>query len=1068
MRKSPIFFLSATLLVGQVVAQNRSITGKITFADGGLVVGATVIVKGITAGTVTNANGEYTIQVPAGASALVVKFIGMKDQEIKLGAGTKQNVVLHPDVNKLNESVVTANAIRRNKISLGYAAPILMHDELMRGHSISLLNALAGKVAGANVTTGSNAPGGSSRIVLRGGSSIIGDNQALMVVDGVLIDNSGISTSDNNLAYTDFGSRGNDLDPEDVESITVLKGPAAAALYGSRASNGALMITTRKGGKNNRKENEVMLSSTLTLSNIAKLPDFQNQYGQGYLNQNGDGFDIDPKENLSWGRPFTGAEEEWGQSINGVRLKKVYSAEKDAVKKFFEPGKMVNTHLSLSGAGDKTTYYLSLNSLNANGIMPGDYDKYNKYGVRFNGSAELNNKIYTSVNFNYSKINSAIVQGGQGKGSVYNILLQTPRDIPIDKMGDMNNPYYSFGNLLNANGLPYYGYYGAYTRSPYFILRNYRNENNVDRITGAFTLEYKPLKGLTVMERVGVDIYADRRIHKQPKYSFIPADDAGNYSQTRNIQTASGHYSKEQHDFAEVAHDLIITVTKNFNPDFHTSLMIGNNVRQRGLNTTALQTNAAGLIVPGWYGFDNSNGPVTTNDALVKRRSIGIYSELNLAYKNVIYINANGRNDWSSTLPKGNNSFFYPGVNCSFVFSELFRDSYFNHVLTQGKLRVSWARAGNDADPYLLHTYYELTSINGGFGSTTFPFKGVNGYSPSGISGNANLKPEITIANEIGMELNFMDDRLLLDLSVYKNKSQDQIIPAPLVPSIGAATKILNTGMIENRGLEIGVRGTPVLTASGLSVELLGTYTRNKNTVLDVGVGNQIVIGGFPGMSIVAAKGKSYGEFYAQDILRDNQGHVIVDRSTGLPLSTSTAIYLGSFNPEYQASWGLNALYKGWSFSILFDSKQGNRFFSYAKDVTDLAGVSEVTAGQSRLGAIWPNSVANDGTGRLVPNTTPYFPEQYWTNKPDGQNVLDASYIRLREASLTYRIPGVRNRSQFRDLTVGLFGNNLALWARNKYADPEVNSGGTSNEQGLDFIALPSLKNIGFNIRATF
>jgi len=1068
MRKSPVFFLFTTLLVGQVVAQKRTITGKITFADGGQVVGATVIVKGITAGTVTNANGEYTIQVPAGASALVVKFIGMKDQEIKLGAGTKQNVVLHPDVNKLNESVVTANAIHRNKISLGYAAPILKHDELMHGQSTSLLNALAGKVAGANVATGSNAPGGSSRIVLRGGSSIIGSNQALMIIDGVLIDNSGISSSDNSLAYTDFGTRGNDVNPEDVESVTVLKGPAGAALYGSRASNGALMITTRKGRRDNGRESEVILSSTLTLSNVVKLPDFQNQYGQGYLNQNGDGFNIDPKENLSWGRPFTGVEEEWGQSINGVRLKKAYSAQKDAVKRFFEPAKTVNTHLSLSGASDKTTYYLSLNSLNANGIMPGDYDKYNKYSVRFNGSAELNNKIYTSVNFNYNKISSSVVQAGQGKGSVYSILLQTPRDIPIDKMGDMNNPYYSFGNLLNANGMPYYGYYGAYTRSPYFILQNYRNQGDVDRITGAFTLEYKPFTALTIFERVGVDMYADRRIHKQPKYLFIPADDAGNYSQTRNIQTASGHYSKNQYDFAEVAHDLIITVSKNLSPDLRSSLMVGNNIRQRGLNTTELRTNAAGLIVPGWYSFGNSNGPVTTNDVLVKRRSIGIYSELNLAYKNVIYINATGRNDWSSTLPEANNSFFYPGVNCSFVFSELFSDSDFRHVLSQGKLRVSWARVGNDADPYLLHTYYESTSINGEFGSTTFPFKGVNGYSPSGISGNANLKPEITIANEIGLELNFMDDRLLLDFSIYKNKSQDQIIPAPLAPSIGATTKVLNRGVIENKGLEIGVRGTPVLTASGLSVELSGTYSRNKNTVLDLGVASQMVIGGFPGMSIVAATGKPYGGFYAQDILRDNQGHVIVNPSTGLPLSTPTAVYLGSFNPEYQASWGLNADYKMLHFSMLFDSKQGSKFFSYTKDITDLTGVSEATAGQNRLGAIWPGSVVNDGSGRMAPNTTPYFPEQYWTNKPDGQNVLDASYIRLREASLSYRIPGGRSRIRFRDLTIGLFGNNLALWARNKYADPEVNSGGAGNEQGLDFIAPPSLRNFGFNMKVTF
>ncbi len=456
MRKSLIFLLSTVLVVGQVVAQNRPITGKITSADDGSpVIGATVIVKGTTTGTVTNMNGEYTIQVPENATALIVKFVGMKDQEVKLGTGAKHNVVLYPDVTKLTETVVTANAIRREKASLGYAAPTVKNDELTRGQSTSPLNGLAGKIAGVNISTSANAPGSSSRIVLRGGSSITGNNQALMVVDGIPIDNSSINGGDNSLSSTDFGNRGNDLNPEDIESVTVLKGPAAAALYGSRASNGALIITTKKGKKNGAKKNEVTLSSALTFSNIAKLPDFQNKYGQGYLNATGDGFDIDPRENFSWGRPFTGAEEEWGQSINGVRLKKPYSAQPDAIKKFFDLGKAVNTNLSLSGAGDKTTYYLSLNSLNSDGVMPGNYDKYNKYGVRFNGSAELSNKITTSVSFNYSKISSAIVQGGQGGGSVYNNVLQTPRGIPIDKMGDLNNPYYSFGNLLNANGVPY-------------------------------------------------------------------------------------------------------------------------------------------------------------------------------------------------------------------------------------------------------------------------------------------------------------------------------------------------------------------------------------------------------------------------------------------------------------------------------------------------------------------------------------------------------------------------------------------------------------------------------------
>ncbi|PWV54171.1 SusC/RagA family TonB-linked outer membrane protein [Chitinophaga sp. S165] len=1068
MRKSLFFLLSTILVVGQVVAQNRPITGKVTSADDGSpVIGATVIVKGTTTGTVTNANGEYTLQVPESATSLVVKFVGSKDQEIKLGTGAKHNVVLYPDVTKLTETVVTANAIRRDKASLGYAAPTLKNEELTKGQSTSPLNALAGKVAGVNISTSANAPGSSSRIVLRGGSSITGNNQALIVVDGIPIDNSSINGGDNSLSSSDFGNRGNDLNPEDIESVTVLKGPAAAALYGSRASNGALIITTKKGKKNGNKKNEVTLSSALTFSNILKLPDFQNDFGQGYSNEVND-----PKENFSWGPAFTGAEQEWGQSINGVRQKKAYSAQKDNIKNFFELAKAVNTNLSLSGAGEKTTYYLSLNSLNSDGIMPGDYDKYNKYGVRFNGTAELSNKISTSITFNYSKISSQVVQGGQGGGSVYNNLLQTPRDIPIDKMGDLSNPYNSFGNLLNANGQPYYGYYGAYTKSPYFILQNYKNQNDVDRITGAFTLEYKPLEWLDVLERVGVDVYSDRRTYKSPKYSFIPADDAGNYTTNDNTLTATGLYSKDQYDLAEVVHDFMVTAKKDFGPDFKASLMVGNNIRQRKLNTTELQTNAAGLVVPGWYSFDNSNGPIITNDALSRRRLIGLYSELNLSYKNFIYIGATARNDWSSTLPKANNSFFYPSVNGSFVFSELFKDSDFGRILNYGKLRASWAQVGNDADPYLLRTYYEKTAINSGFGNTTFPFNGINGYTLSNQIGNSNIKPEITTAAEIGTELNFLDNRISLDLSVYRNRSKDQIILIPLPPSTGSTLKTVNTGLIENKGIEIGLRGTPIRTASGLTVELFGTYTRNKNTVLDLLDGNveQISVGGFTGMSIVAAVGKPYGTFYAQDIRTTPQGQVIVD-ADGLPLTTSTAVYLGSYNPKYQASWGVNAGYKGFNFSMLFDTKQGNQFFSRTADITDFNGTSYLSAERDRTGAIWPNSVQVDPADptKYITNTTKYLPENYWTNKPDGQNIFDASYIRLREASLTYRIPrNVLNRTPFGDLTVGLFGNNLALWAKNRYADPEVNSGGAGNEQGFDFTAQPSLRNFGFNVRVTF
>lgn len=1057
-----------------MVAQNRPVTGKVTSADDGSpVIGATVIVKGTTTGTVTNANGEYTLQVPESATALVVKFVGSKDQEIKLGSGAKHNVVLYPDVTKLTETVVTANAIRRDKSSLGYAAPTLKNDELTKGQSTSPLNALAGKVAGVNINTSANAPGSSSRIVLRGGSSITGNNQALLVVDGVPIDNGSVIGGGDSRSTVDFGNRGNDINPEDIESVTVLKGPAAAALYGSRASNGALIITTKSGKKlANGKKNEVTFNSAVTFSNVVKLPEFQNQYGQGYYGETPDETN-DPLENWSWGPKFTGVVQDWGQSINGVRQKKAYSATPDNVKNFFETGKAVTNNLALSGAGDKTTYYLSINSLNSDGTMPGNYDKYNKYGLRFNGTAQLSNKFYTGINFNYNKINSRMVQGGQGDGSVFDNVLQTARDIPVDKFGDLSNPYNSFDEV-DANGIPSYGYYAGYTINPFWILKNYKNLNDVDRVTGNFTIGYKPTEWLDVLERLGTDVYTDRRRYMYPKFDLKPLDDAGNYITGNNNHTQAGKYEEDNYTLTEVTHDLMITAKKDITPDFKASLMVGNNVRQRVFNTFESQTNASGLVIPGWYNLDNSNGPLVILNSRSTRRLIGLYADLNLSYKNMLYLGATARNDWSSTLPKGNNSFFYPSVSGSFVFTELTKESGFNRIVNYGKLRASWAKVGNDADPYLLQSYYNKTSLAGGFGSTIFPFGNVTGYSLSNIVGNPNLTPEFTSAFEVGTELNFLDNRLSVDFSYYKNKSRDQILNVPVAPSSGFTANTLNTGLVENNGIELSLRGTPIRTASGFSLELYGTYTRNRNKVLDVGNGaDQIVIGGLSGMSIVAAKGKPYGTFFAQDILHDDQGRVVINSETGMPELTPTAVYFGSYNPKYQASAGLNASYKGFSFSMLFDTKQGNQFYSRTKAILDFTGAAYETAVGGRAPSVWENSVIKDDQGKYVPNTTvTTYKQDYFSDIiPDGRHIVDASYVRLREASLSYRLPrSLINRTPFGELTVGIFGNNLALWTakENKYADPEVNSGGAGNEQGFDFTAQPSIRNYGFNLRVSF
>lgn len=1062
-------FLILICISGQVLAQSRTIKGKVTSGeDGSPIIGATVLAKGTNVGTVTNAEGDYSLNVPDGVNELVVKFIGMSDVTAKINGATV-NVVLSTDVRTLTETVVTAQAIRRDKRSLGYAAPTIKADEITQGQSNSMLNALSGKVAGVNITSTASAPGSSSRIVLRGGSSIGGNNQALLVVDGIPIDNSSIIGGGDSRSAVDFGNRGNDINPEDIENITVLKGPAAAALYGSRASNGALIITTKSGKKGANKKNEVTVNSATTFSNVLKLPTFQNEYGQGSHHE------PDPRENFSWGPKFDGSMQPWGQEINGVRLEKPYVAQPDNVKKFFELGKAINNNVALQGGTEKTTYYLSLNALNSNGVMPGNNDKYNKYSVRFNGSSELSNKITTSIGVNYSRINADMVQGGQGPGSVYNNVLQTARDIPLHKMGDLNNPYYSFGGFFDDAGNELFGYYGSYTTNPYYILKTFRNENVVDRVTGNFTISYKPLEWLTFTERIGGDIYADRRKIKYPRFNFLSFDEGIYRDPDQPFNT--GQYAESQFNVSDITHDFMISARKEFNKDFTGSILLGHNVRQRVFDQSEVSTNATnGIIVPGWYNLDNSNGPITGLNFYSKRRLMGLYAELNLSYRNTLFLGATARNDWSSTLPAANRSFFYPSVNGSFVFTELMKDTKVGEFLTYGKVRASWAKVGNDADPYQLKTYYSKAVIAAGFANTTFPFNGIPGLSLNNVIGNPNLKPEITTAFEVGTELGMWDNRVSIDFSYYQNRSKDQILAIPIAPATGFTSRVTNTGVVENKGVELALRVTPIRSASGFTWELFGTYTRNKNEVvsLDNGV-EQVVIGGFGGMSIVAAVGKPYGTFYAEDVLRDDQGRIVVntDEATNLPRTTGRAVYLGSYNPKYQASWGTNLSYKGFTLAALFDTKQGGMFYSRTKSILGFVGATPETSEFGREPYIIPNSVYEDNGKYVVNDRYASDMEAWYTNQanPSGSEVIDASYIKLRELSLSYRLPKRwLSRTALGDASIGIFGNNLAIWTpkENGFADPEINSGGAGNEQGLDFTAQPSLRNFGFNLKVSF
>ena len=1050
-------------------AQNQTITGRVTSAaDGSALPGVNVLVRGTNTGTTTGADGAYSISAASDAT-LVFTFIGFNTQEIPVGNKSTINVQLTENVRQLGEVVVTAIGVSREKKSLGYAATQLNNDDLLQGQNTNPINALQGKVAGLNINAGTNGPGTASRIVLRGPTSFTGNNQPLFVIDGIIVSNNnfrntgtdGIEQSLDN--QVDYGNRGADINPQEIESITVLKGPAAAALYGSVASNGAIVITTKRGqqGKMN-----ITLNSNVTFSDILRLPEYQNQFGQGY--QPGDPYDR--RENFSWGLPFDGQERPWGQIINNQQKLKRYEALPNNVREFFDLGKTFNNTLSLSGGSEKSTYFLSLSSQNNEGVVP--TTDYNKYGIRFNGTSEFSKKFSSGLSVSYTNINSAPANGGQGD-AFYNQIIQTPRDISLVDLKDLGDPFN--GVFTGQNGTAYYGYYGAYTKNPYFLLNSNRNQNQVDRVTGNFTLTFKPIEGLDITERLGGDIYSDRRFQRFAKYYYEPFDPFW----SGNDWFSNGRYAEDIYNYSQINQDLIVSYTRNLIPDLGFRVLVGHNVRKTRINNTYAATNeSGGLVVTGLYTLENSNGPVDADNTLTENFLMGVYGEATFSYKDFLFLGVTGRNDWSSTLPRNNRSFFYPSANASFVFSSLLGQNIQN-VLSFGKLRASWARVGNDAGAYLLNSVYPRQTLSGDFGSTTFPFNGIPGFTQGNRVGNDALTPEFTSSLELGTELGFFNNRFNVDFTYFNTRSTDQIVNVPVAPTTGFTSKTLNAGEMRNEGIELGLRATPVQTEGGLKVDLFGTFTRVKNTVVSINEGvEQILVNtggaGFSGLGIVAAPGRPYGTFYGTAILRDPEGRVVVDRATGLPRTDPVNRYFGTYLPDYLASLGANVAYKGLSLNVLFDTKQGGQFYSRTSSTQAFVGTSPVTTTNNRQPFVYPNSVFENADGSFAPNTDvtldPYsfYPGQY--SDIAEFNLVDGSFVKFREASLNYTLPAkLFGNAPIRGITVGIFGNNLFLWTpkENTYIDPEINSQGASNVQGFDFGANPSLRNFGASLRLT-
>ncbi len=1044
-------FLMFTLL-HTAMAQDRTISG--TVLDKGTntgLPGVTIGVKGMPGvGANTDANGSYTLSVPAAATTLKFSFIGYQKVERNIGAESTINVTLSTDTRQLGEVVVTALGIEREKKQLGYATQQLENETLTQGRDRSVLNSMQGKVAGVQISN-LGGPGSSTRVVIRGNRSLTGSNQPLYVIDGIPINNDAIGTGDNLNNSVDAGNRANDINPEDVESMNILKGPAAVALYGSRAANGAIIITTKSGRNAAKagKKAEITYSTSYSVENVLRLPEFQNQFGQGITLT-----EPDYRENWSWGPKFDGVERPWGQIVGGQQRLKPYVALPDNVKDFFENGYTFNNSLQLGGGNETTNYFVSASNLQQKGVLPTDKNKYTRNSFKFNGQTKLTNKFTTSANITYTKSEGDLQAGGQ-QGSVYNQIIQTPRDISLLELKDLNNKF----NTIS-------GYYGAYTNNPYQILQDDSYINDVDRIFGNVMLSYGFTDNLKATYRIGTDFVNDRRRQFNARRISSNPRNAG--------QNDLGFYAEQQHSTIETTSDLMLNYFMDITEDLNVSVLVGHNINQRSRNSIAFIGN--NLINNSFQGFNNVAGQIQYDANAINGRTLrrlhGVYGTVDFGFRDYLFLTLTARNDWSSTLPEENRSFFYPSIATGFVFTEALGLAD-NPVISYGKLRANYAQVGNDAPEYQILSTFSKTIVEDGFNNTEliFPFNGVPAFEVGNRIGNPNLQPEITKAWEVGTELRFLNDRITLDASYYNSKSTEQILNVPISTATGFRAQTLNAGLVTNKGFELLVGITPVKT-DDFEWTLSANYTRNRNRVDELypGIENVLIGTSVSTASMVAAVGRPYGDFRGSDYRYDPQGRIIVGPD-GIPLPSTEAVLIGNVQPDFLAGLTNTVKFKGLTFNITFDTKQGGDMYSRTRDIQRFVGTDPTTLYNDRQPFIVPNSVVDNGDGSFSENLTAVDVPNYWGNLPGSTNIIDASYVKLREISLNYTLPAnLTSKTPFGSIQLGVQGRNLAVWtpSENTYVDPEVSNFGNGNVQGYDWSGSPSFRSYGGSLRVTF
>ena len=1020
------------------VAQNRSVTGVVADADNKGVVSATVKVNGVSISAITDADGKFTVSVPAGKAILAVSSIGFVSKTLEVAADQRNvTIVLAESTQELGEVVVTALGIKKQKKSLGYAVQEIKGTSLVEAREPNLANALTGKVAGLQVVRSSAGPGGSSKLVLRGFNSLTGDNQPLIVVDGVPMDNfTGASNNDYWNPSLDMGNGISDLNSEDIESLSVLKGPSAAALYGSRAGNGVILITTKTGKK--QKGLGITFTSSVGFESIFTRPKQQSDFGQGSDNIS------DARSNSSWGPKIA------GQSLvnwNGVTEP---LASHDNVGNYFSAsGITKNNSISFQQSIQKTSIYTSVNRMEDQSMVPGaKLGRTNllaravtKFGDTDRWTAD------TKFQYTNAKANNRTVGGPNGTNPFY-LLNLFPRSVDITQFRDATD---ANGNMI------WFG--GGSGVNPYWASKYNVNEDVRDRFMMNASLKYEATNWLTAEIKAGADMYTNNSNART--YAGSP-------------MTASGRYSLGKSTYTETNYQgLLIAKKDDLFGKFGGMATLGGNLMAR--KSSSIGASAGQLVVPNLFTINNAEGNPSVSESFSKKAINSLFGSAQLSYDGYLYLDATFRNDWSSALSKKNRSFFYPSVSLSYVFTDMFAsmNKELPEWFTYGKLRASYASVGNDLDPYKLYNLYGIGKDPNG--NTT--------ASRGNVLYNENVVSELIKSTEFGAEMRFLKSRFGIDVTFYKSNATNQLINLPMDPLSGYNSKIVNAGDIQNKGVELVVDGKILTNPNSVLWNISANFSTNRNKIVSLTDEVSVYpIGGFDNIKVIAETGKLYGEIYGSKFLRVTDatspsfGQLIIG-ADGLPQAASgPAVSLG--NQQAKAMLGLTNTfgYKGFSMAFLIDARFGGQMFSGTLADMQQSGTASQTVVNGLRENIIANGVVASGSG-YVPNTTAVTPQLYWSRVAGSgnlgiteANIYDASNIRLRNVQFNYDFPAkFLSKTAIQKAKIGVSCNNVWMMKSHMNGlDPESVFATGSNAVGFENGASPTVRTFLVNLALSF